>query len=475
MRPSKLYLEIFISFCLAIIISETMIFWLFTDSERKIVGYKLSQNTVIKVQMLQKLVDEKVGTIQNADPWGSQSLRDIIASVEANYDATIWITNTEGIPLIPPGSGHIPQSINLLNGDDSLDPSTGIKMYNDMKKSGHIFTSIALASYAGSRPVLYIVFNTNMPPHHRYQFLLGLLIIGLVVSLLIIPVTKFITDRLKYLKISALRIAEGELSHRVTVKTRDEIGELGIAFNQMAERLERMIVGGKELTANISHELRTPLARIRIAQEMLGERLERRDFDKCEGRMDQIREDIEELDALIGSILELSKLDVHEVPLKFEPFSPAELLDELLEKLRPVIVHKNLTVQKKLPEIPQINGDRTALASALSNILDNAAKFSPEAGAILINMAANNSFFNICITNTYESLPERDLEKIFEPFYRSKKSSASGTGLGLSIAAKIIQKHGGGIKASNTREGFEICVGLPLERRSKPRGPKSKI
>jgi two-component system sensor histidine kinase CpxA len=308
-----------------------------------------------------------------------------------------------------------------------------------------------------------------MPPHHRYQFSLGLLIIGIVVALLIIPVSKFITDRVKGLKNSALRIADGELSHRVTVKARDEIGELGIAFNQMAERLERMIVGGKELTANISHELRTPLTRIRIAQEMLAERLEKGDFSRCKGRLNQIREDIEELDALIGSILELSKLDVHEMQLKHEQFCPADLLDELLEKLAPVISHKNLSVQKSLPESPEINGDRAALNMALSNILDNAAKFSPENGAIRIDMSPNGDFFNICVTNTYETLPEKDLIKIFEPFYRSKKSSATGTGLGLAIAAKIVQKHGGRIKASNARDGLEICVGLPVERRKAKR------
>jgi two-component system sensor histidine kinase CpxA len=293
---------------------------------------------------------------------------------------------------------------------------------------------------------------------------MGLLIIGFVVALLIIPVSKFITDRVKELKNSALRIAEGELSHRVSVKTRDEIGELGIAFNQMAKRLERMIVGGKELTANISHELRTPLTRIRIAQEMLSEHLEKGDRRKCKGRMNQILEDIEELDTLIGSILDLSKLDIHEAPLKYEPFNPVDLIDELIEKLGPVIAHKGLSVRKKLPEAPLINGDRTALTMALSNILDNAAKFSPENGSIRINMFPDNSLFSICVANTCDTLPEEDLEKIFEPFYRSRKTKVSGTGLGLSIAAKIIQKHSGRVKAANTRDGFEICVAVPVEK-----------
>jgi len=466
MRPAKLYLEIFISFCLAIIVSETMIFFLFTDSERRIVGYKMEQNTMIKVQMLKKLVDEKVSTLQDADPWGNPALRDLIMSVEAVYNASIWITNAEGTPLVPPLGGQIPRDISLLDSDQNPDRPDGLNLhYKRFGANASVYTSIPLAANNGAAPVLYVNFSVNVPPNHRWQFSLGLLIIGIVVAFLIIPVSKFITDRVKDLKISALRIAEGELSHRVKVKTRDEIGELGIAFNQMAERLERMIVGGKELTANISHELRTPLTRIRIAQEMLTERLEKGDTTKCEGRLNQIREDIEELDTLIGNILDLSKLDVHEAPMKREPFSPAELLDELLEKLGPVIAHKDLTVHKKLPDSPLVSGDRAALTTALSNILDNAAKFSPEKGKLHIDMYPRNSLFNICVANTYEALPERDLEKIFEPFYRSQKTSAGGTGLGLSIAAKIIQKHGGSIKAANSRNGFEICVALPMEKR----------
>jgi len=465
MRPAKLYLEIFISFVLAIIISETMIFFLFTDSERRIVGYKLRQNTHIKVEMLKKLVEEKVSNIQEPDLWSGQELRDLLTSVEPIYEADIWITNMEGVPLIPPSNGTIPTEINLLEAIDDLDSFSGIRLYNNIRQSGQVFTSIPFHFNKDDTSILYIVFNTNLPPHHRWQFLLGLLVIGTVVAILIIPVSKYITDRVKDLKISALRIAEGELSHRVSVKTRDEIGELGIAFNQMAQRLERMIVGGKELTANISHELRTPLARIRIAQEMLSERLEKGDVVKCRKRMDEISEDIEELDTLIGRILDLSKLDIHEVERKQETFKPANLLEELLEKLEPIIAYKNLTVQKNLPDTPLMTGDRIALDMAFSNILDNAVKFSPETGTVTVDLSTNRDTLAVNIANSFDRISEKDLLKIFEPFYRARRSNASGTGLGLSIAAKIIQKHGGTIQALNGSNGFEIRINLPMERR----------
>jgi two-component system sensor histidine kinase CpxA len=188
---------------------------------------------------------------------------------------------------------------------------------------------------------------------------------------------------------------------------------------------------------------------------MMAERLDRGNFDKCKGSLKDIEEDIGELDILIGRILELSKLDIHELALKRESLSPATLLEELLEKKDPLIVYKNLSIQKDLPAIPPMTGDRVALEMAFSNIIDNALKFSPKSGTVRIDLSKNNSFLTIRITNTYDKVPEPDLKKIFEPFYRSGQSTSSGTGLGLSIAAKIIRKHGGASMPSTCRTGLK--------------------
>ncbi len=105
----------------------------------------------------------------------------------------------------------------------------------------------------------------------------------------------------------------------------------------MADKLEAMIVNARELTANVSHELRTPLTRIRISEEILREKLKPGDVALYERHLDEIREDIQELDQLIGRILEWSKLDMQASPLVFAPFDLAELMRELLRRLQPVI------------------------------------------------------------------------------------------------------------------------------------------
>ena len=461
MRPAKLYLEIFITFLLVMIVSETMIFFLFTDSERRIFGYKIWQDTLVKIGMLKKLVDEKARWMPDIDIEENHEVLELLSQMEEIFDAHIYIADADGTHLLRSSEFDIPSDIDLLN-TSKFDLRDGIKFHNSISKTSQVYTSIPLQTRTNENLTLYIIFHVKIPPHHRWRFFLGLSLIGIVAALLIIPVSKFITDRVKALKTSALRIADGELSHRVSVRTKDEIGELGVAFNQMADRLERMIIGGKELTANVSHELRTPLTRIRVAEEILTEQFEKGDFSNHQKYMDHIKEDIVELDILIGRILELSKLDIHEAPLKASSFSLSALLEELLERFGPLISHKELVIRKELLAHSPITGDRGSLHSAFLNILDNAAKFSPAKGSIRISMALDGANIVTSIINTTEKLPEKDLVRIFEPFFRSKRSKASGSGLGLSIASKIIERNGGRVGAFNSPEGLEIRVRLPV-------------
>jgi two-component system sensor histidine kinase CpxA len=229
----------------------------------------------------------------------------------------------------------------------------------------------------------------------------------------------------------------------------------------MADKLEKMIQGGKELTANFSHELRTPLARIRVAEELLRKKLERLDKNDWERYVDDIREDIEELDRLIGQILDLSKMDLYDAPLNLEIIDPSKLINQLLERLENTLNRKGLNLTKKLSFDPPFLGDKGALRTALSNILENAVKFTAEKGDMSVKMCSENEWLNIRVTNSSKPMSKEDLDMIFEPFYRAEKIFKKGSGLGLAITKKIVERHGGGIKAVNTEAGLQIQVRLP--------------
>jgi two-component system sensor histidine kinase MprB len=108
-------------------------------------------------------------------------------------------------------------------------------------------------------------------------------------------------------------------------------------------------------------------------------------------------------------------------------------------------------------------GDPEALRLALLNILDNAAKFTPSNGDVVVKMNSKEGFLEISVTNSFEKLAEEDLTRIFDPFHRAGRSKASGSGLGLAITKKIIERHGGKIESFNSAEGLEIRIRLPAE------------
>jgi len=110
---------------------------------------------------------------------------------------------------------------------------------------------------------------------------------------------------------------------------------------------------------------------------------------------------------------------------------------------------------------PPLFAEKEALGSALSNILDNAIKFTLEGGNIIVEMHSLDRLLKISITNSFKKLPDEDLNMIFEAFYRTEKTSATGSGLGLAIARKNIERHGGSICARNTEDGLQIEIDLP--------------
>jgi len=190
-------------------------------------------------------------------------------------------------------------------------------------------------------------------------------------------------------------------------KRRDR--RIGRTFNRMAGELEKIIQGNKELTANISHELRSPLTRIRLAEEMLREKLHQENLNLTSSHLNDIRDDIEEMDRLIGRILELSKLDLQQTPLNFENLDPSQLIKDLLPRFQPAISRKNLILTHDLLFNPPFRGDPEALQTAFSNLLDNAVKFTPEGGEIRIKMESDQEGLRIQFLNTADPFSKEDL------------------------------------------------------------------
>lgn len=456
----KLYIKIFLSFLLVLFVTEILVLGLFSYSTRKSFRSRFKDYSSSHATLIRGLIEERINTEPGMSIEENASLRDLLFRFSEAYGVRIWLADSEGNALVKTFQGNIPEAVTSDPHTVGTDP-VHFKLHRHRNKGWALHTALPIEIGERETGSLHLVFDKMQPPHPEGRFALGLLGIGVVIALLLIPVSRLITERVKQLRHSALQIAEGNLSQRVSIKGNDEIGELGRSFNRMADKLETMIRGGRELTANISHELRSPLARISVAEELLREKWERGKVKDLHRHLDTIREDIEELDRLIESILALSKLDLQQGPMKLETLDPSELLQELLEWFKPAIDRKGLHLGADLSINSFIMGDKDALRTALSNILENAVKFAPPKGRLLVKVNPEGDSVEISITNSFGALSMEDLERIFEPFYRIEGSGESGSGLGLAITKKIIERHGGTIEATNSPEGLEIQIRLP--------------
>ncbi len=460
MMIGKLYIKIFLSFLLVLFVTEILILGLFSYSTRKSFRSRFKDYASSHARLVQGLIEERINAMPGTNIEENSSLRDLLTRLSDAYGVRIWLADSGGNALVKTFRENIPEALTYYPQTAGTDP-VHFKLHRHIKKGWALHTVIPIEIGEQDTGSLHLVFDKMQPPHPEGRFALGLLGIGVVIALLLIPVSRLITERVKRLRHSALQIAEGDLSHRVAIKGTDEIGELGRSFNRMADKLETMIRGGRELTANISHELRSPLARISVAEELLREKLERGSVKDLRRHLNTIREDIEELDRLIHSILALSKLDLQQELMKLETLNPCELVGELLERFKPAMDRKGLRLTADLSIDSFINGDKDSLRTALSNLLENAVKFTPPDGKVAMKANSERDSVEISITNSFRALSGEDKEKIFEPFFRMEGSGESGSGLGLAITKKIIERHGGTIEATNCPEGLEIKIRLP--------------
>ncbi len=233
----------------------------------------------------------------------------------------------------------------------------------------------------------------------------------------------------------------------------DELGDLGRAFDHMAERLDEHMVLQRQLLRDLSHELRTPLARLQVAAEgtlsaqLLRERLE---------------QEVQGMQQLVDNTLELAWMDTERPVLALEDISIPALWDLLVENARFESGWAAERFRSALPEDCVVRGNLNALAQALENLLRNAIRHSPEGGVIRLHGRREGSCWWLCLEDQGEGVAEHQLETIFRPFTRlSSARTGKGFGLGLSIARRAVVLQGGRLWAEAADPGLRLCLVLP--------------
>lgn len=461
MKVNSLYTKVFLSFLGILIVTEALIFVLFVHFAGRQYRERFGQHVRAQVAFARELVEEKIRSEPLRPPSENPLLKDLIRAMGKSYGARLWLTDPDGVALAQSFEGSVPGDVEEGFPGGPKREMGPIILYGERGRGHRLHVLIPVALDERRTGTLHALFQPPESTSHKGGFAMGLGVIGGVIALLVVPVSRRITRPLNVLRASALRISEGDLSHRAAVTGNDEIGQLGQAFNRMAEHLERMIRGGKELMAHVSHALRSPLARIRVAEEMVREHLEGSDLERVKRHLEVICEDVEELDGLIGRILEFSRMDMQERAYERVALDLPALLRDLLERFEPMLSRKGLILHADLPPHAVFSGDRTSLQSALSNLLDNAVKFTPEGGEICVSVDEEPPFLRMRMTNTYRRLSEGERDRLFDPFYRIEDVREAGTGLGLAITRKIVEGNGGHLQVANSERGLQFDLRLP--------------
>ena len=307
---------------------------------------------------------------------------------------------------------------------------------------------------------------------------LGIMVFGLMAGLILF---NLLTTRLTILSATMKAFQENGLeripvSHRLDTGSKDEIGQLGASFKHMARKIVQQMKVLKEtdalrreLVANVSHDLRTPLASLKGYLETLQLKEPTLSPTEREHYLDIALKHSEKLTTLVTELFELAKLDSRETQLQPEPFSLAELGQDILVKSQLNAEQAGIYLERHIPHnLPFVLGDIALIERVLENLLNNAFQYTPRGGTVSLTLIQKADSIETKVTDNGSGIPSKDVEHIFDRFYQANRTNqdySSGAGLGLAIAKRILELHNRTISVeSQSNIGTTFTFSLPIHQ-----------
>jgi two-component system sensor histidine kinase GlrK len=325
---------------------------------------------------------------------------------------------------------------------------------------------------------------------------------GLIAVLLSILITRRIANPIRELRRATERIAGGDFTKPIRVRSRDEVGDLARAMNRMSQRLAELDEMKSGFLFNVSHELKTPLTSIKEAAALLQEEVPGTINDKQRRLLEIISAETRILIGMIIDLLDLARMEAGRMGYTFERTSLEAVVRQAVDQLQFMAQRRDVTlIVEDAPQLGNFILDGDKLSNAIKNLVGNAVKFSPRGGDVLISirlarpamepLKAGEAYWAsagsdrldrvqapsvlISVSDQGPGIPKRDLPLIFEKFYQSERRSDSkvkGTGLGLAIVRHVVEAHGGSVAVrSAPGSGSTFTISLPLPAGSGVREP----
>ncbi|MBZ4644796.1 MAG: hypothetical protein PWR27_1601 [Petroclostridium sp.] len=439
---SVYYLIILISF----IILGTLLFSLLGD-------YVTSEREEVLRYTGEKINEITSVLIENNSPVVERLYRMNIESYGANTQSLIIVIDQTGEIFATSGYHYKSIEGQKLSKEQYGDVLLG----KNIKKIGNFEGMFSQTVLTIGMPLKYnneivggVFLNTPIPEINRVRydvfklFMISVSAAIFIAFILIFFLSKRISNPLKMINKAAKTIADGQFENRVLVTSKDEIGELAKTFNSMAESLQNLENMRRSFIANVSHELRTPMTTIQgFIEGIIDETIPQ---DKQNKYLTIVLDEIKRLSRLVNDLLDLAKMEAGEKQLDIREFDINELIRIAIIKFENRIMQKDIHINAHFEdEHCMVKADMDSIQRVVTNLLDNAIKFSDNKGVIDISVESKGNKVYVSIKDDGIGIDEQELKYIWDRFYKTDKSRSkdkTGTGLGLAIVKNIIHQHG---------------------------------
>ncbi|MEO2073824.1 MAG: HAMP domain-containing sensor histidine kinase [Bacillus sp. (in: firmicutes)] len=388
-----------------------------------------------------------------------------IAMMEARTDTQVILTKPDG--SIYMSSNNVTDEMKqILRRTPKNIPHEGLILEDDWKKATYIASISPVVVDKKIDGYVYMFQNTQkikdliagLNQHFLFAGLLSLLFMMIIIVFL----TRVVTHPLIKMSEATKRISKGDLSVSLPKLGKDEIGELGESIKVLASDLEILKNERNEFLASISHELRTPLTYIKGYAD-IARRKETNEKDKGH-YLDIIHEESLKLSKLVKDLFHLAKMDENTFSIEKEEVHLRPYFQGIMEKVSPALKEEQLNLLLECPDDLYLPIDPIRFEQVILNLIDNARKYSEPYTQIKVGVKQMSGEVHIKIQDEGKGIPEEDLPRIFERFYRVDKSrtrALGGSGLGLAIVKQLVEAHGGTVEVTsspNKGTTFEIIL-----------------
>jgi two-component system sensor histidine kinase CpxA len=407
----------------------------------------------------------------------ARSERDeLLARYSSEYGVTFLVINIIGDVLAGPAI-PMPQSVR----DRVVRPPDRVPQEMRRLRSDTFFTSrpflitaegpypywvgvrMPVPDYSGSGMVagtLLIAARTFWTNPFFFQMIPWLVIgsFAVGVSLLCwLPLIRGLTRSIGQMMRATAHIAEGRFDAHVQTGRHDELGQLGIAINRMASRLETLVQGQKRFLRDVAHELRSPIARMQVGLGIL-ERQARPEDQNC---VSSLKEEIETMSGLTDELLAAAKGELRPEAVRLEPVAVIDIINRAVKAERSPDSNIEISADPGIRAL----ADSEHLFRAVANVLRNALRYAGRNGPVRITADRVADHVTITVADSGPGVPEGALENLFLPFYRvdsSRDRRSGGTGLGLAIVRSSVEACRGSVECRNRKpSGLEVTIRLP--------------